>query len=75
MPWQRYVADVGGEVDERGRFVYSLVIVTVQRQAGKTTLKQAQAVQRAAQGPNRRVWDTAQTGQDARDKHREFADA
>jgi hypothetical protein len=74
MPWQEYVADVGGEVDDRGLYVYPLVIVTVQRQAGKTTVKQAQALQRAAQGPNRRVWDTAQTGQDARDKHREFVD-
>jgi hypothetical protein len=73
MPWQRYVADVGGEVDERGRFVYPLVIVTVQRQAGKTDRQAGAGVQRAAQGPNR-VWDTAQTGQDARDKHREFAD-
>jgi hypothetical protein len=75
LPWQRYVADVGGEVDERGRFVYSLCLVSVQRQAGKTELKEDQAVQRALQGPNRRCWDTAQTGQDARDKHRELADA
>jgi hypothetical protein len=75
MPWQSYVADVGGEVDERGRFVHSLCLVSVQRQAGKTELKEDQAVQRAVQGPNRRVWDTAQTGQDARDKHRELADA
>jgi hypothetical protein len=35
MPWQRYVADVGGEVDHRGRFVYPLVIVTVPRQSGR----------------------------------------
>jgi hypothetical protein len=75
LPWQQYVADVGGEVDDRGRFVYSLCLVSVQRQAGKTELKEDQAVQRALQGPNRRCWDTAQTGQDARDKHRELADA
>jgi hypothetical protein len=74
MPWQRLVADVGGEVDDRGLYVHRTCIVTVQRQAGKTTLKEAQAVHRAAQGPNRRCWDTAQTGQDARDKHRELAD-
>jgi hypothetical protein len=74
MPHQRYMADVGGEVDDRGLFVYSLVIVTLQRQGGKSAIKQAQAVQRALQGPNRRCWDTAQTGQDARDKHRELAD-
>ena len=75
MPWQQMVADVGGEVDDRGLFVYSLCLVSVQRQAGKTELKEDQAVQRALQGPNRRCWDTAQTGQDARDKHRELADA
>jgi hypothetical protein len=75
MPWQRHVADVGGEIDDRGLFVHSLCIVSVQRQAGKTELKEDQAVQRALQGPRRRCWDTAQTGQDARDKHRELADA
>jgi hypothetical protein len=75
MPWQQYVADVGGEVDDAGRFVYSLLIVTVPRQSGKTSIKQAQAVQRALAKPRRRLWDTAQTGQDARDKHRELADA
>jgi hypothetical protein len=75
LPWQQYVADVGGEVDDSGRFVYSMILVSVQRQAGKTELKEDQAVQRALQGPNRRCWDTAQTGQDARDKHRELADA
>jgi hypothetical protein len=75
MPWQRYVADVGGEVDPAtGLFCYSLLIVTVPRQAGKSSLMQAQAVQRALAGQNRRLWATAQTGQDARDKHRELAD-
>jgi len=75
MPWQRYVADVGGEVDDRGRFVYSLLIVTVPRQSGKTTLMLAQAVQRCLMRPNARVWHTAQTGQHARKKFYELADA
>lgn len=74
MPWQRYVADVGGEVDERGLFVYPLVVVTVQRQAGKTTLDLAQSVQRCLQGERRKVWHTAQTGQDARKKWGELVD-
>lgn len=74
MPWQRYVADVGGEVDDRGRFVYSLVIVTVPRQSGKTTLMLAQSVQRCLMAPNRKTWHTAQTGQAARKKFRELAE-
>lgn len=74
MPWQRYVADVGGEVNSCGLFVYPLVIVTVPRQAGKTTLDLAQSVQRSLQAPNRKVWHTAQTGQDARKKWRELAE-
>jgi hypothetical protein len=74
MPWQRYVADVGGEVDERGRFVYPLVIVTVPRQSGKTTLMLAQSVQRCLMADRRKTWHTAQTGQAARKKWRELAD-
>jgi hypothetical protein len=72
MPWQRYVADVAGEVDDRGLYVYPLVIVSVPRQSGKTTLALAQAIHRCLQGPNRRAWFTAQTGQDASDKFREL---
>jgi hypothetical protein len=74
MPWQRYVADVGGEVDERGRFRYSLCIVTVPRQSGKTTLMLAQSVQRCLMRPHARAWHTAQTGQHARKKFYELAD-
>lgn len=74
MPWQQYVADVAGEVDEHGRFVYPLCIVSVPRQSGKTTLAFAQSFQRALQAPNRRVWHTAQTGMDARKKWREAVD-
>jgi hypothetical protein len=74
MPWQQLVADVGGEVNERGMWVYPLVVVTVQRQAGKTDLDLCQSLQRALMGPNRRVWHTAQTGQDAREKWDEMVD-
>jgi hypothetical protein len=74
MPWQQYVADVGGEVDERGRFVYSLVIVTVPRQSGKTTLMLAQSVQRCLMRRGMKTWHTAQTGQAARKKHYELQD-
>ena len=74
LPWQRYVADVAGEVDENGMFVYGTIVVTVQRQAGKTTLDAAAGVQNALIGPNRRIWYTAQTGQHASAKWREMVD-
>jgi len=74
MPWQRYVSDVAGEVDDGGLFVYPLVVVTIQRQAGKTTLDLATSVQRCLQAPRRKVWHTAQTGQDARKKWGELVD-
>jgi hypothetical protein len=74
MPWQRYVADVAGEIDERGHYAWPLLIVSIQRQTGKTTLDLAQSTQRALQAPHRKVWHTAQTGQDARKKWREFVE-
>jgi hypothetical protein len=74
MPWQRYVADVAGEVDHRGRYVHPLVVVSVPRQSGKTTLMLAQGLQRALQGPARKVWHTAQSGRHANEKQREFVE-
>lgn len=70
MPWQRLVADVGGEIDPiTGLPAYREVIVTIHRQSGKTTLDLSWEVQRAL------GWDTpqriaysAQTGNDARKK-------
>jgi hypothetical protein len=67
MPWQQYVADVAYEVDDRGRFVYKLVIVTVPRQSGKTTLFGASMDHRALTVERARVWFTMQTGKDAVD--------
>lgn len=68
MPWQRQVADVLGEVDSRGRFVHPLVVISVPRQSGKTTLVLANGVHRCLSRHNGRVWHTAQTGQEARDQ-------
>lgn len=75
MPWQRYTADVLGEVDQRGRLVYPFGVVSVQRQAGKTQLDLAQSVHRCLWIPNARVWHTAQTGQDASEKWWELVEA
>lgn len=68
MPWQQMVADVSGEVDSRGLFVHPLVVISVPRQAGKTTHVLANGVHRCLYRPDRRVWHTAQTGQEARDQ-------
>lgn len=67
MPAQQYVADVALEVDDDGRFVYQLVIVTVPRQTGKTTLLGAVQDHRALLTPKGRAWFTMQSGKDARD--------
>jgi hypothetical protein len=67
MPWQRYVVDVGLEIDDDGRFCYQLVVVTVPRQSGKTTLFGAGMDHRALVVPRARVWFTMQTAKDAVD--------
>jgi hypothetical protein len=67
MPWQQYVADVALEVDEHGQFFYKLVVVTVPRQSGKTTLDGAVMSQRGLILPKARVWFTFQSQKDAVD--------
>jgi hypothetical protein len=72
MPWQRLVADVGGEIDPvTGLPAYREVVVTVPRQSGKTTLFLAWQINRCVSRrwahPQRSAF-TAQTGKDARDK-------
>lgn len=68
MPWQQLVSDVANEVDPAtGLLAYSLVVITVPRQSGKTTLTGATAQQRAVYKPRQRVWYTAQTREIARD--------
>jgi phage terminase large subunit-like protein len=74
MPWQRLVADVGGELVETDHGwvpAYREVVVTVPRQSGKTTLILCWEVQRALGwdhvGPQRIAY-SAQTGNDARKK-------
>jgi len=70
MPWQRLVADVGGELDSlTGLPAYREVIVTVPRQSGKTTLILSWELQRALgwDSPQRIVY-SAQSGNDARKK-------
>jgi hypothetical protein len=70
MPWQRLVADVGGEVDPlTGLPAYRDVVVTVPRQSGKTTLILSWMIQRAlGWGSAQKIVYSAQTGNDARKK-------
>lgn len=75
MPWQHAAANVMGEVNPRtGRYAYPLVIISVQRQAGKTAMVLATGTHRGLQRPGRRIWYTAQTGFDARDNFLEMAE-
>jgi hypothetical protein len=67
MPWQQQVVDVALEVDETGRFVYQLVVVTVPRQSGKTTLFGGVLEHRAITVGRARCWFTQQSGKDAVD--------
>lgn len=68
MPWQRYVVDVAHEVDDDGYWVYDEVVVTVPRQAGKTTLKIPVYVHRLGRIELGELWMTAQSGGKAVDR-------
>jgi hypothetical protein len=74
MPWQRSAADLLNEHDPAGVRLRPFTVVTIQRQAGKTTWLLAEALDRCLFGrPFTRVWYTAQTGQYAREKWGELA--
>lgn len=66
MPWQRQVVDVATERDAAGAYVYEIVLVTVPRQSGKTTLVGPVQLDRVIMNPGVRCFYTAQTGKDAR---------
>src|SRR5690625_2730909 len=77
MPWQQLVADVATERNpaDPGRYQYPIVVVTVPRQAGKTTLLRAIAVERALSAGQVATFMTAQTGKDAGDRRKDLAGA
>jgi hypothetical protein len=66
-PWQQLVADVATERLDDGSWAYQVVVVTVPRQSGKTTLITPFASHRCLICPDALTWYTAQTRQDARD--------
>jgi len=67
MPWQVQVARVASEkrADDSRRYRYPIVVLTVPRQSGKTTLMRTVLAQRALRSRNRIAFYTAQTGKDA----------
>ncbi len=71
MPWQRLVADIGGELLDDGRPAYRQVVFTVPRQCGKTTLVLGWEMQRALGwehlGPQKILY-SAQNAKSARKK-------
>lgn len=75
MPWQLRASQLLNEIDPAtGLRAHPVVVVTVQRQAGKTSWLGAEAVERCLLGQQgRRVWYTAQSGKYAREKWAEVA--
>lgn len=73
IPWQRQVIDVISEIDpSTGTYWYDELVLTVQRQAGKTTITKSYDVRNSLWGPDRKTWYLAQTGKDANDQFRDF---
>lgn len=75
MPWQRHVLDVSLEFDPVTReWAYPIVVTTVPRQAGKTTIITPRAIWEGMLRPKGYHWYTAQTRQDARDHFLQMMD-
>jgi phage terminase large subunit-like protein len=68
MPWQQQVVDVATEHEPDGTYRYEMVLVTVPRQSGKTTLVGPVQLDRILMNDGVKVFYTAQTGKDARSR-------
>lgn len=77
MPWQDWVARIATErmASDPSQFRYKLIVLTVPRQAGKTTLMANVLTQRALMRPGRRSFYTAQTGKDATERWKDLVNA
>jgi hypothetical protein len=73
LPWQQYAADVAGELWPDGTYRYKVVVVTVPRQSGKTTLMRAVGCDRCLHREALGCFYTAQTGKDARERWADLA--
>lgn len=74
MPWQQLAADVALERNADGSYAYPIVVITVPRQSGKTTLLRAIAVQQMMAYRKREIYFTAQTGKDATARWRQLVE-
>lgn len=74
IPWQRYLIRVITELNPDGSFKYQTVLCTVPRQSGKTSTVRALYMTRALLATNKRLFLTAQTGKDSRERLFELAD-
>lgn len=76
MPWQDQAADVALEVDPAtGLYYYRTVLITVPRQAGKTTIGLVAPTTKCLIRPNTLAWHTADRGLKARKKVLDYLDA
>lgn len=77
MPWQDWATRIATErrLDDPDQYRYKMVIVTVPRQSGKTTLMGNKNTTRCLMQPKRRVFYTAQTGKDATARWKDLAEA
>lgn len=73
LPWQQYAADVAGELWPDGTYRYKVVVITVPRQSGKTTLMRACGCDRCIARDGLGCFYTAQTGKDARERWQDLA--
>lgn len=68
LPHQQYIADVATELNPPGsrlRFRYQLVVISLPRQTGKTTLMRPIFLERTLSRPGTQAFMTAQLGKDA----------
>ena len=73
LPWQRYVADVAGEIDETtGTYRYDTIVLTTPRQCGKSTLIDTEDTRNAQLGKDRKIYYLAQTGKDAEQHFKDY---
>ena len=75
LPWQRYVARVATERTPDGAYRYPVVLLSVPRQSGKTTLFRTLLAARCLSRPHVKAFATAQTGKDATERLFELSDA
>lgn len=89
LPWQLYTAQVATErvpspfclacaghpAAHTCPYAYQVVVVTVPRQSGKTTLMRAVGVDRGLAMPDQGVFYSAQTGKDARERWHDLVNA